>query len=208
MIVKWASVEENSEMATWNKKKREKVRHNDRERSVYFGRMSVPYHSIPWGCLSPPFLDNKALPVSFQPFLKTRLPLVWQMNPCSLRHTGYASNSVEMNGVFFKNQCTQRYDLEDQSSTFSRSFQIHIPVCRLCQHIHLTPYHIQARRSDLAYLILKSYPVASGQRYKETQPVWTPHMYFHPHKQSVTQLSSTAPSSSISLWRLRLSWKR
>lgn len=205
MIVKWASVEENSEMAIWNLKKGRK----SAEREVCLLGEWVSLITLSHGVVCHPhFWITRLFQFHFSHSSKEGFLWFGRWIHTALRHTGYSSNSVEMNGVFFKNQCTQRYDLEDQSSTFSRSFQIHLPVCRLCQHIHLNPYHIQARRSDLAYLILKSNHVAAGQRYKETQPVWTPRIHFHPHKQSVTQLSSTAPSSSISLWRLLLSWKR
>lgn len=54
--------------------KREEKTDRMTEKCVSIGRMSVPYHSVPWCCLSHPIPDNKPPPASFQPFLKNSLP--------------------------------------------------------------------------------------------------------------------------------------
>lgn len=59
------------------------------EREVSIGRMSVPYHSVLWGWLSPPFLDNKLLLASFQPVLTKKKPGRWI-------HTALDTHRVEL----------------------------------------------------------------------------------------------------------------
>lgn len=96
-----------------------------RQEWMSFGKMSVPYRSVPWCCLSPPFLDNK---------LHFSLPCLGRwihtaLNTHRVRpHTdGFLVHVASDEQILHKDQSTLRCDpdkchtAEHQSSPFSRS---------------------------------------------------------------------------------------